>query len=94
MSAEQRGNELPYSVRRMDYCVHGKFYRSETDEKGFDGAYWVPLLTLLRDLDPRRVKSEIEIYEGSIMEYRQSIWDDLLDELDGVGAVDAACMSR
>ena len=83
MTEEERGNELTAKNRRMDYCIHGEFLRSETDKKGKAGAYWVPLLTLLRDLDPEDVKREIEMYEANVQQMRDDNWDALVAEARG-----------
>ena len=48
MDETTRGNELQQKV--LEYCVHGHAIRREDDTKGFDGAWWVPLRKLVRDI--------------------------------------------
>jgi hypothetical protein len=41
MSPEDRGNKL--KKQRLEYCVHGHYLRSDTDENGVYGAWWLSL---------------------------------------------------
>jgi len=34
LGEEERGNKLSASARRLEYAIHGKFARSETDKNG------------------------------------------------------------
>ena len=57
MSGEHRGNNLQGAV--IEYCVHGHFFCSDTDEKGRYGAWWVPLSRLVKQLGKDEVKEKV-----------------------------------
>ena len=49
MTPEQRGNRIAIFGVVLEYCVHGEWLMSETDENGRWGAWWVPLRKMVKD---------------------------------------------
>ena len=43
MSEEERENKLEHEEFEIEYLVHGRWNRSESDAKGRFGAWWVDL---------------------------------------------------
>lgn len=64
MSGEHRGNNLQGAV--IEYCVHGHFFCSETDEKGRYGAWWVPLRRLVKQLGKEEVKERVAEFKAEL----------------------------
>ena len=62
MGPEERGNALG-EPRIMEYCVHGHFFRSPTDQKGVHGAWWIPLRKLVKRVGRDRVEPKIAEFE-------------------------------
>ena len=70
LGEEERGNLLSNEVRRLEYAVHGKFARSETDKNGVHDAFWVPLTTLAEQFDRDDLEAKLEAYETRLNEQR------------------------
>ena len=70
LGEEERGNMLSNEVRRLEYAVHGKFARSETDKNGVHDAFWVPLTTLAEQFDRDDLEAKLEAYETRLNEQR------------------------
>ena len=50
----------------IEYCVHGHFFRSEADENGRYGAWWVPLRRLVRQLGKEEVKEKVAEFKAEL----------------------------
>ena len=50
----------------IEYCVHGHFYRSEDDEKGRYGAWWVPLRRLVRQLGKEEMEERVAEFKAEL----------------------------
>ena len=70
LGEEERGNKLLASVRRLEYAIHGKFARSETDRNGVHDAFWVPLTVLAEQFDRDDLEAKLEAYETALNEQR------------------------
>ena len=70
LGEEERGNMLSNEVRRLEYAVHGKFARSETDKNGLHDAFWVPLTVLAEQFDRDDLEAKLEAYETRLNEQR------------------------
>ena len=70
LGEEERGNKLAASVRRLEYAIHGKFARSETDKNGVHDAFWVPLTVLAEQFDRDDLEAKLEAYETALNEQR------------------------
>ena len=70
LGEEERGNMLSNEVLRLEYAVHGKFARSETDKNGVHDAFWVPLTTLAEQFDRDDLEAKLEAYETRLNEQR------------------------
>jgi len=64
MSGEHRVNNLQGAI--IEYCVHGHFFCSESDEKGRYGAWWVPLRRLLKQLGKEEVKERVAEFKAEL----------------------------
>ena len=51
----------------IEYCVHGHFYRSEDDEKGRYGAWWVPLRRLVRQLGKEEMEERVAEFKAELV---------------------------
>ena len=65
MGPEQRGNALA-EPRVTEYCTHGHFYRSPTDQKGVWGAWWIPVRKLVRRVGRAQVEAKIAEFEADL----------------------------
>ena len=70
LGEEERGNKLPASARRLEYAIHGKFARSETDANGVHDAFWVPLTVLAEQFERDDLEAKLEAYETALNEQR------------------------
>ena len=70
LGEEERGNMLSNEVLRLEYAVHGKFARSETDKNGVHDAFWVPLTTLAEQFERDDLEAKLEAYETRLNEQR------------------------
>mmetsp|Transcript_47201 Transcript_47201/g.124523 ORF Transcript_47201/g.124523 Transcript_47201/m.124523 type:complete len:85 (+) Transcript_47201:465-719(+) len=61
---------LSNEVRRLEYAVHGKFARSETDKNGVHDAFWVPLTTLAEQFERVDLEAKLKAYETRLIEQR------------------------
>ena len=64
MTDEERGNSLEKPVREL--CVHGKYYRSETDQNGVYGAWWVRRSWLREQLGQEEVDEAIKTFRADL----------------------------
>jgi|SouAtlMetagenome_1021521.scaffolds.fasta_scaffold31051_2 hypothetical protein len=70
LGEEERGNKLSASARRLEYAIHGKFARSETDANGVHDAFWVPLTVLAEQFEKDDLEAKLEAYETALNEQR------------------------
>ena len=49
-----------------EYCTHGHFYRSPTDQKGVWGAWWIPVRKLVRRVGRAQVEAKIAEFEADL----------------------------
>ena len=76
--SELRGNKLKQQHRKLEYCVHGQWLMSDTDEKGRAGTWWVPVKQMLHNLKGvgrARAKQAIEEFESELVSDRQCHMD-------------------
>ena len=63
---EERGNPLPHPrSRALEYAVHGKWRRSESDLRGVYGAWWVGVRQLVATFGKEAVREKIEAYKAA-----------------------------
>ena len=70
LGEEERGNKLPDGGGRLEYAVHGKFARSETDKNGLHDAYWLPLTVLAEQFDRDDLEAKLVAYEARLSQRR------------------------
>ena len=91
MGPEERGNALA-EPRVIEYCVHGHFYRSPTDQKGVHGAWWIPLRRLMKRAGREKVEPKITEFEDDMRQRSRQQMDDFEasdsdDEVAAAGGV-------
>ena len=62
MSPEARGNKV--KIQRLEYCVHGHFVRSDSDENGVYGAWWLSLRRMVDQVGEVEVDAALAKYDG------------------------------
>ena len=76
--SELRGNKLKQQHRKLEYCVHGEWRLSDTDDKGRAGTWWVPVKQMLHNLKGvgrARAKEAIEEFECELISDRHCDMD-------------------
>ena len=68
MTPEQRGNRIAIFGVVLEYCVHGEWLMSETDENGRWGAWWVPLRKMVKDCGKEAVEEKLDAFEADVAE--------------------------
>ena len=66
LGEEERGNKLPDGGGRLEYAVHGKFARSETDKYGLHDAFWVPLTVLAEQFERDDLEAKLVAYKARL----------------------------
>ena len=83
MNAEERGNTLDTqdidTMKAIEYCVHGLYYRSENDVNGFYSSFWWTVAELRSFFERSTVFAILE-------EYHNKVNKDFEAELDWVDA--------
>ena len=68
----------------LEYCVNGKFYRSESAVNPTYGAWWLTLEQVVQ-MCPKMTRSQlvsyIEEFEAEVIEEREALLDELFDAL-------------
>ena len=68
----------------LEFCVNGKFYRSEAAVNPTFGAWWLSLEQIVQ-MSPKMTRSQlisyIEEFEAEVIEEREGLLDDLFDAL-------------
>lgn len=88
MTPEQRGNRIAIFGVVLEYCVHGEWLMSETDENGRWGAWWVPLRKMVKDCGKEAVEEKLDAFEADVAEEKATAMaaamaDDSSDEEGG-----------
>ena len=66
LDEEARGNPLPHArSRALEYAVHGKWRRSESDRNGVYGTWWVGVPQLVATFGKEMVRDKIAAYQGA-----------------------------
>lgn len=81
MDEVERANILPTPrSAHIEYLIHGKFKRSDTDLKGVFGAWYVPLEELKESLGATHVQEKVEAFETALREVRVAAFATAADE--------------
>ena len=82
------GNRIAIVGVVLEYCVHGEWLMSETDENGRWGAWWVPLRKMVKDCGKEAVEEKLDAFEADVAEEKATAMaaamaDDSSDEEGG-----------
>ena len=81
MGPEQRGNALA-NPNMIEFCTHGHFYRSPTDQKGVYGAWWIPLRKLVRRVGRDQVEARIAEHLADVQRRANTEIEDIANDSD------------
>ncbi len=80
----ERGNNLAFPPSsHLEYLVHGKYKRTEDDNKGVYGAWYVPLKELILTFGAEQMESKLEEWETSLAEARVDAFEAIADGSGG-----------
>ena len=72
LDEETRGNPLPHArSRALEYAVHGKYLRSESDRNGVYGTWWVGVPQLVATFGAQAFREKLRAYEVAQVEARE-----------------------
>ena len=68
----------------LEYCVNGKFFRSESAVNPTFGAWWLTLEKIVEmcpTLTRSQLTSHIEEFEAEVIQERDELFDELFDDV-------------
>ncbi len=66
----------------IEFCTHGHFYRSPTDQKGVYGAWWIPLRKLVRRVGRDQVEARIAEHLADVQRRANTEIEDIANDSD------------